>query len=73
MQKNGVFNGRHLLGPPGEILSILLSDINGDSWLDVFVGNDFEEPHVYYYGSEDGVLSTLGKQKHYNHGIDHEP
>ncbi|WP_416878791.1 FG-GAP-like repeat-containing protein [Litorimonas sp.] len=48
-----------LPGLPGETLSILLSDINGDANLDLLVGNDFEVPDFYYYGDGQGEFSQI--------------
>ena len=40
------FHRRPLPGPRGETLTLLISDLNGDGWPDVWVGNDFDEPDV---------------------------
>ena len=41
-------NGRYIRTPmqgvAAETMSILLSDLNGDDWLDVFIGNDYSPP-----------------------------
>lgn len=43
----------------GETLSILLSDWSGDGWLDLMVGNDFEEPDFYYLGDGKGGFDLI--------------
>ncbi len=60
--QNGEMTGdefRELEGLPGETLSILLSDMNADGRLDLLVGNDFEQPDVYYYGQDDGSFARI--------------
>jgi hypothetical protein len=43
----------------GETLSTLLSDWSGDGWLDLAVGNDFEEPDFYYLGDGQGGFNLI--------------
>ena len=43
----------------GETLSTLLSDWNDDGWLDLAVGNDFEEPDFYYLGDGKGGFNLI--------------
>jgi hypothetical protein len=43
----------------GETLSTLLSDWNDDGWLDLAVGNDFEEPDFYYLGDGEGGFDLI--------------
>lgn len=43
----------------GETLSTLLSDWNDDGWLDLAVGNDFEEPDFYYLGDGEGGFNLI--------------
>ena len=44
----GKFEPEVLPGPEGDTLSLLFTDLNGDGWPDLLVGNDFDEPdHVY--------------------------
>ena len=43
----------------GETLSTLLSDWNDDGWLDLAVGNDFEEPDFYYLGDGEGGFKLI--------------
>lgn len=57
LQNNGLFESQLLSGNPGETLTLLLSDINSDGWLDLMVGNDFDERDVYYWGGEGGTLT----------------
>ena len=51
-----------LPGPPGETLTILLSDINQDGRLDLLVGNDFEQPDIVYIGDGEGGFRQLRRQ-----------
>ena len=48
-----------LEGFPGETLSMLISDINQDSYPDLMVGNDFQMPEFYYLGQPDGNLKLI--------------
>jgi len=50
LQHDGHFTVQPLPGLPGETLSLLLSDLNQDGWLDLLVGNDFDEPDSYFWG-----------------------
>ena len=43
----------------GETLSTLLSDWNGDGWLDLIVGNDFDVPDFYYRGDGNGGFELV--------------
>lgn len=51
-----------LPGPPGETLSMLLSDINMDGKLDLLVGNDFEQPDIVYIGDGEGSFRQIRRQ-----------
>jgi uncharacterized membrane protein YraQ (UPF0718 family) len=51
-----------LEGLPGETLSILLTDLNLDGTADLLVGNDFEQPDVYYYGDGNGGFKRIRRQ-----------
>ena len=44
---------------PGETLSVLFSDVNDDSHVDLLVGNEFLYPDMYYMGNEDGSFELL--------------
>jgi len=46
----------------GETLSTLLSDWNGDGWLDLIVGNDFEAPDMFYRGNGKGGFELVQKR-----------
>jgi len=61
-QNNGSFIVAPLPGKPGETLSTLISDINGDSVPDLFIGNDFEVPDAFYLGSKTGQFSPITPQ-----------
>jgi len=51
-----------LTGLPGETLSILFSDINRDGKLDLLVGNDFEQPDIFYLGDGAGGFRQIKRQ-----------
>jgi len=58
--------GRFVITPlvelVGETLSTLLSDWSGDGWLDLVVGNDFEEPDFYYLGDGKGGFELVERR-----------
>lgn len=49
-----------LPGMPGETLTALVSDLNRDGHPDLIVGNDFDEPDVFYLNDGRGRLSAIG-------------
>ena len=51
-----------LPGIPGETLSILFSDVDGDGWQDLLVGNDFEVPDYFYFNNGQGDLQPVTYQ-----------
>jgi uncharacterized membrane protein YraQ (UPF0718 family) len=53
---------QELPGLPGETLTILLSDINGDGASDLLVGNDFEQPDLFYLGDGKGGFRPIRRQ-----------
>jgi len=53
------FAATPLPGLVGETLSTLLSDWNGDGWLDLIVGNDFDAPDFYYRGDGEGGFELV--------------
>ncbi|MFV2034901.1 MAG: CRTAC1 family protein [Halocynthiibacter sp.] len=55
-------NFADLPGIPGETLSILFSDFNGDGTPDLLVGNDFEQPDIFYTGDGSGKLEIVTRQ-----------
>ena len=48
-----------LPGIPGETLTILFSDINGDGHEDLIVGNDFDIPDYFYLGDGKGGFAMI--------------
>jgi len=50
---------RELPGIPGETLSLLFSDFDGDGAQDLIVGNDFDIPDYFYRGDGQGGLQML--------------
>jgi hypothetical protein len=59
LNEGGDFEPQPLEELVGETLSTLLSDWNGDGWLDLVIGNDFEEPDFYYLGNGKGGFEML--------------
>ena len=57
----GAYTLRALDGIPGETLSILLSDLDGDDDLDLIVGNDFQAPDEVYLGDGAGGLERIDR------------
>jgi uncharacterized membrane protein YraQ (UPF0718 family) len=47
---------------PGETLTTLFTDINGDRSLDLIVGNDYDRPDHFYFGSGDGRFVLIGRE-----------
>jgi len=58
----GVFEIKFLTELVGETLTTLLSDWSGDGWLDLIVGNDFEEPDFYYLGDGKGGFDLIRRR-----------
>ena len=56
------FKVERLEGLPGETLSILISDINQDSYPDLMVGNDYQMPEFYYLGQPGGKLKLIKRK-----------
>ena len=54
----GKFEPEPLAGPEGDTLSLLFTDLNGDGWPDLLVGNDFDEPNRVYL-NEHGKLRAV--------------
>lgn len=52
-------NATDLPGLPGETLSILWSDLDGDGATDLIVGNDFDIPDYFYRGDGQGGLAMI--------------
>ena len=63
--QNGALTGEDYLdlpAIPGETLSLLLSDIDANGTLDLWVGNDFEIPDAIYLGDGAGGFSQVTYQ-----------
>ena len=56
------FKVERLEGHPGETLSILISDINQDSYPDLMIGNDYQMPEFYYLGQPGGKLKLIKRK-----------
>ena len=63
IREDGTWTSRPLPGPEGETLSILLSDLNSDGWLDVFVGNDYIPPDHLLLSDGKGSLQLAKKNQ----------
>lgn len=48
-------------------LSVSVTDINGDGWLDVYVGNDFVQPDNFFINNQKGGF-TDQLSKYFRHG-----
>ena len=52
------FEPEALAAPEGDTLTLLFTDLNGDGWPDLFVGNDFDEPDRIYL-NDHGTLRPI--------------
>ena len=57
----GRFEPETLPGPEGDTLSLLFTDLNGDGWPDLLVGNDFDEPDRVYLNDQGKLRPVKGK------------
>ncbi len=55
-------NFAELPGLPGETLTILLTDLDGDRNADLLVGNDFEMPDIFYIGDGAGGFKQITRE-----------
>ncbi|MEW6999325.1 FG-GAP-like repeat-containing protein [Colwelliaceae bacterium BS250] len=51
-QNNSTFTAETLPGPPGSALTALFSDLNNDGTRELLIGNEFEQPDMYYLSPE---------------------
>ncbi len=51
-------------------LSVSTTDINGDGWIDVYVGNDFVQPDQLYINNRNGTFSDRIRA-HFQHSSQH--
>jgi uncharacterized membrane protein YraQ (UPF0718 family) len=56
----GRFEPEALPGPEGDTLTLLFTDLNGDGWPDLFVGNDFDEPDRVYLNDHGRLRAVKG-------------
>jgi uncharacterized membrane protein YraQ (UPF0718 family) len=56
----GKFEPEALAGPEGDTLTLLVTDLNGDGWPDLFVGNDFDEPDRVYLNDHGKLRAVKG-------------
>ena len=62
---NGKLSGDRFVetdGPPGDTLSILLSDFNQDGKLDLIEANDFNQPDLFYLGEAPGKFRLIRRK-----------
>ena len=52
MQYDGRFEAETVPGKPGTTLTLLLSDLNSDGFIDMMIGNDFTEPDYYFWNTD---------------------
>ncbi len=57
----GKFEPEVLPGPEGDSLSLLFTDLNGDGWPDLLVGNDFDEPDRVYLNEHGQAAGGEGR------------
>lgn len=63
--QDGMMTGeayQEIPGPPGETLSLLLSDIDMDGDLDWLEANDFEQPDLFFLGDGKGGFTPITRQ-----------
>jgi uncharacterized membrane protein YraQ (UPF0718 family) len=56
----GKFTPEALPGPEGDTLTLLFTDLNGDGWPDLLVGNDFDEPDRVYLNDRGKLRPVKG-------------
>ena len=62
INEDGQFKASPLHEMTGETLTTLLSDWSGDGVLDLIVGNDFDDPDMYYLGDGKGGFELIEKR-----------
>ncbi|HCS28293.1 MAG TPA: hypothetical protein DIW43_12615 [Spongiibacteraceae bacterium] len=68
-QPDDSWSVEELDGPGGETLSLAAHDIDGDGWIDLYEGNDFGWPNIYYRNI-DGRLVAQTRTDRYVPGAD---
>ena len=58
----GKFEQEPLPGPEGDTLTLMFTDLNGDGWPDLFVGNDFDEPDRVFINDHGTLRPVKGAQ-----------
>jgi uncharacterized membrane protein YraQ (UPF0718 family) len=58
----GKFTPEALPGPEGDTLTLLFTDLNGDGWPDLVMGNDFDEPDRTYLNDHGKLRPLKGAQ-----------
>src|SRR5438445_5967419 len=58
----GKFEPEALPGPEGDTLTLLFTDLDGDGWPDLFVGNDFDERDRIYLNDHRSEERRVGKE-----------
>ncbi|MGQ0504059.1 MAG: FG-GAP-like repeat-containing protein [Myxococcaceae bacterium] len=54
------FGETELVGPDGEAMASVVSDLNNDGWADVYVNQDFVVPDRFYVGTAQGFRRLTG-------------
>lgn len=59
MQHDGEFSVRPSKAIPGESLTSLVTDLNGDRWPDLIVGNEFDVSDAFFLNDASGALNQV--------------
>jgi ASPIC and UnbV/FG-GAP-like repeat/FG-GAP repeat len=63
----GHFEPEALPGPEGDTLTLLFTDLNGDGWPDLFVGNDFDEPDRVFLNDHGKLVPVKAAGSPFSH------
>ena len=59
LNEGGSFRRVMLEGPPGETLTMTMTDWDQDGWLDLIIGNDFPNGPDAFYRNDEGTLRRI--------------